>query len=128
MVTYDGKPTTQAEVRRALEYQLRERMSLVEAPDSVVADLLAALGNVLVLDGARAHAAAVYGLSLGYEPAQAKLVEMRRAVLSPISQSTWERATQGPVMWGVLACLVVIILYVGKRRGAPRKRAIESSH
>ena len=60
-----------------LTIQLRERTSLVEAPDPIVADLLCDTSNLLALKGQLENAIAVAELAQRYEAPQSGLLERR---------------------------------------------------
>ncbi len=60
-----------------LTIQLRERTSLVESPDAIVADLLSDLSNVLALKGQLENAIAVAELAQRYEPPRGELLQRR---------------------------------------------------
>lgn len=60
-----------------LNYQLRERTSLVDPPDAIVADLLCDLSNVLALKGQLENAIAVAELAERYVPLRGELLQRR---------------------------------------------------
>lgn len=60
-----------------LTIQLRERTSLVEPPDAIVADMLSDLSNVLALKGQLENAIAVAELAQRYEPPRGELLQLR---------------------------------------------------
>lgn len=62
-----------------LEYQLHERLSLVEPPDPIVAALLFELGDMQGRLGSAERAAQVYRLALRYQPANEEQVKERLA-------------------------------------------------
>jgi len=62
----DGHALSLTDVRRALEYQLRERLSLVKPTDAVVANLLFDLGNLLMLEKSPDFAYGVYQVADRY--------------------------------------------------------------
>ncbi|HEY1784514.1 MAG TPA: hypothetical protein VGG30_03160 [Pirellulales bacterium] len=80
----DGHTKTLVEVRAALEDQLRERLSLVEAPDAVVANLLFDLGNLLMLEHTPDLAYRVYQVADRYA-LNVPLIHQRLAASRPAS-------------------------------------------
>ncbi len=60
-----------------LTFQLRERTSLVDPPDAIVADLLCDLSTVLALSGQLENAIAVAELAQRYEPPRSELLQRR---------------------------------------------------
>lgn len=75
-----GKPTDAGAVTKALEYQLRERMQFVPAPDALVGALLFDYANFLVLYGDKedeAEAIPIYELALKYGAPDPTMVKRR---------------------------------------------------
>ncbi len=101
----DGNSKTLAEVRSALEYQLRERLSLVPPPDKVVANLLTDLGNLLILDGLPRQARTAYRSAVQFAPADA-LLDRRANWAARASQRGWTSNR----MLVVIACAVVSVI------------------
>ncbi|MBX9792384.1 MAG: hypothetical protein K2Y37_26075 [Pirellulales bacterium] len=66
-------------VESSIEYQLRERISLIPPPNAVVADLLADLACLRALNQSFELAIPIYELALEYEPTRRELVEKRLA-------------------------------------------------
>jgi tetratricopeptide (TPR) repeat protein len=83
------KPVTEAsqnslfDLRKALEYQLYERLAFVEDPDAVVADLLLSLGNVLILTHEEAKAHEVFKLAKQYDVSKNPLLDQKIAAYEP---------------------------------------------
>ena len=63
-----GKQLDAGEVKRAIHYQLKERLQFVQPPDKVVGDLLFTYGNLLFLEKAYDDAEAIYALAIRYDP------------------------------------------------------------
>jgi tetratricopeptide (TPR) repeat protein len=61
----------------AIRYQLHERIGLVPPPDLIVGDLLADLGNLIVVDGVIEKALTAYELALEYHVPQPNLIRQR---------------------------------------------------
>ncbi len=74
------------EIRAALEYQLHERLTLVEAPDAIVASLLADLANLLVLAHMPHEAERMYGLAAEYNPQKVAVVLRRLGYLERLNK------------------------------------------
>ena len=66
-------------VESNVEYQLRERISLIPPPNAVVADLLADLACLRALNQSFELAIPIYELALKYQPVHRELVEERLA-------------------------------------------------
>lgn len=117
-----------------LTIQLRERTSLVEPPDPIVADLLSDLSNVLALKGQLENAIAVAELAQRYEPPRGELLQHRldhfrevvRKADKPLFNSN-ELLTQGVnrfVIWlslGVVTALTLSVWWLLRRR---RRQAV----
>lgn len=77
--------------RRALEYQLHERMSFVSPPDPVVGDLLFDLSNICALTFNVEHAQAVLALAFEYGVPKPALAELRSQAYAQItSTGAWQ--------------------------------------
>ena len=63
--------------KKAIFYQLRERLEFTTRPDPSVADLLFDLGNLLVLTDVLESAAAVYSFALEFTPVNQQAVQKR---------------------------------------------------
>jgi hypothetical protein len=66
-------------VRKALYYQLHERLAFVPPPDPLVASMIADLADLCGLQMSADHAVALYDLALRYQPARADVIARRRA-------------------------------------------------
>ena len=64
-------------IRRALDFQLAERVPLTPSPNAVVGSLLEDLGNVLALEDSLEKAIPAYQLALQYGPRDEQLVRQR---------------------------------------------------
>lgn len=110
-------------VRRALQYQLRERMGFIAAPDPVVGDLLFDLGNVLALEVSVEHALAAYDLALAYGAPKARLLKQRRAHLrSLVPWKPFGSSMSSPLKIAFVAvagALVLLAVRRFRRRAAP---------
>lgn len=120
----DGHVRSLADVRVSLEYQLRERLSLVAAPDLVVSSLLGDLGNILVLYKLPRHAYRVYALAANYAPEENALLGKRLQYVS----LTYNRPAQYYELWlpsfliGGALCVVLAIGWYLKDRLRNRSR------
>lgn len=72
-----GKQYDFESVQYAIDHQLHERIALVPPPDWIVGDLLASLGNLIVLNGVLEQALTTYDLALEYQAPQRDLVRQR---------------------------------------------------
>lgn len=70
-------PDSWEQLNYHLTIQLRERTSLVEAPDPIVADLLSDMSNLVALRGQLENAVAVAEMAQRYEAPRAELLERR---------------------------------------------------
>jgi hypothetical protein len=101
----DGHAKTLADVRSALEYQLRERLSLVEFPDAVVANLLFDLGNLLMLDKTSDLAYWVYQAADRYAKGGEPLIHRRLVASRP---ANWGVGDIWPLLSiGLLGLIIV---------------------
>jgi tetratricopeptide (TPR) repeat protein len=75
----------QARVRKALEYQLSERVPLVPPPDAIVGDLLFDLGNLRAIDTSVQRGQVWLDYSLQYQPPQIHLARRRIAYLHELA-------------------------------------------
>ncbi|HTU24534.1 MAG TPA: hypothetical protein VMF30_04000 [Pirellulales bacterium] len=109
-VDLDGHGKTLKEVRAALEYQLRERLSLVGPPDMVVANLLFDLGNLLMIDQLPRHAKLVYHSADGYSESRVPLIHSRFVA----SRFAWrDLPTELPALVVFLGLFVALVIAVG---------------
>ncbi len=118
-----GNVRTQAEAKRAIEYQLRERLKFVAPPDAVVADLFFAVGDLpqselpsrSIYDS---PARDYYQTALEYGVTPHDIVKKR---LLWIEAGIWGQT----IAWWGLAILVLVGIPVWflKRRFARRKQA-----
>jgi len=109
-------------VRKALAYQLHERLAFIHPPDPLVAGMIADLANLEGLLETADHAAALYELALTYQPAHPELLLRRKAQALQyagqiVSQQQLEQK-RIHVAFGVAGLLIVgaIILYIVQKR------------
>jgi hypothetical protein len=108
--------------RKALQYQLRERLGFVKPPDPIVGALLADLGSLVAIDTVVEHAVPIYDLALTYKPVHAEALGKRRAALAELIEDRRFRddlryvwlPTAGVV--ALLALLVTLIILRRRRR------------
>jgi tetratricopeptide (TPR) repeat protein len=113
----DGRPTTEVrdldghtisldQAREALEYQLRERLSLVSPKDAVVSSLLSHLGAILALTRVNAPAIGVYELAASYSPDNTAWIheQIQRLNYPP---------SEPPPFYAVLSLVVSVIALIG---------------
>jgi tetratricopeptide (TPR) repeat protein len=108
--------------RKALQYQLRERLGFVKPPDPIVGALLADLGSLVAIDTVVEHAVPIYDLALTYKPVHAAALGKRRAALAELIAKRRFRddlryvwlPTAGVV--ALLALLVTLIILRRRRR------------
>jgi tetratricopeptide (TPR) repeat protein len=111
--------------RKALQYQLHERLGFVKPPDPVVGSLLADLGSVVAIDTVVEHALPVYDLALAYKPVHADALRKRRAALAKLIEKRRFRDNVRYV-WlpaaGVVALVAMLVTLVVLRR---RRRKLQ---
>jgi tetratricopeptide (TPR) repeat protein len=112
-------------VRKALIYQLHERLAFVHPPDPLVAGMIADLADLEGILETADHAAALYDLALTYRPAHPDLLLRRKAqalkfVGQIVSQQQRDerRLTLASGVVGLLILGAVIHRVVRKRRKA----------
>lgn len=80
----DGKPVAAWSLNLALNYQLRERMQFVEAPDPVVANLLLDWANLNLAGGPIESASVLYDLAFEYGAQRTSLLEARQQYIRDV--------------------------------------------
>jgi tetratricopeptide (TPR) repeat protein len=110
---------TPESVRKALIYQLHERLAFVHPPDLLVAGMIADLADLEGLQETADHAAALYDLALTYQPAHPDLLQRRKAqALRYAGQIVSQQQREQQRSYGVAGLLIlgVVIYYVVKKR------------
>ena len=110
-----------------LEYQLHERLSLVDPPDPIVAALLFELGDLQGRLGSAERAALVYQLALRYQPAnegqvKERLAEAQEAVDSRRWLVSLLNSYGHPVQLGMMGVGLAILLLIGVLLWRRRRR------
>lgn len=121
-----GNTHDDAETRKALRYQLHERMWFVKPPDPVVADLLAELARLVENEGKAKEAADLYHLALDYKPlrprfAQDRLQDLKQEIRAGQNEPRTQRRTsdQRALLAGLTVLILAIVLAV-LRRARPK--------
>ena len=116
-----------------LEYQLHERLSLVDPPDPIVAALLFELGDLQGRLGSAERAAQVYQLALRYQPANEeqvrerlaeaqKAVDSRKWLVSLLNE--YGHPVQLVMMGGGLVLLLLIGVFLWRRLRRKQKTTV----
>jgi len=97
------------DLRRAIGYQLRERMGFVKPPDAIVGDLLFDLASVIALRETVEFAVPVYELAVTYEAPRAALAQKRIDHFRSFSDFGLREQSPGFFGWFVCAGVLVLI-------------------
>jgi tetratricopeptide (TPR) repeat protein len=110
--------------RKALTYQLHERMGFVKPPDPIVADLLADLASLTAITAIVEIALPVYDVSLRYRPVHAAAVQKRREALAKLIDERlfWNKVRFWGIVAGVVALVALLVTLVVLRR---RRRRLQ---
>lgn len=138
LVGNDGKPLTLEDVRRAIQYQLEERLQFVEPPEPIVGDLLVDLGNANALEVAVEFAIPVYAMAIGYGSPRQELAQLRKEHFEKMAAAnphSGKRAGVFPdffpiaIAWGagIFAVAMGLWLWRRARRARLEKEALEWS-
>ena len=111
----DGHAKSLGDARSALEYQLRERLSLVPPPDDVVANLLCDLAAILVCDRSPDLAISVYQLAATYSPNSAHAIDERIKRLSAPAKAHRPIIVVAPLGLSAAALVGAIGFYLKQR-------------
>lgn len=112
-------------VRKALFYQLHERLAFVPPPDRLVAGMISDLADLCGLQLSADHAVALYDLALTYQPAHADLIVRRRAQALTFTGQIVSQAQatnrQATLLGGVAGFLMVgaLVLFIIKNLKKP---------
>jgi hypothetical protein len=112
-------------VRKALIYQLHERLAFVHPPDPLVGGMIADLADLKGLQETADHAVPLYDLALTYQPSHPDLIQRRKVqALKFAGQivSAHERGEKrAKVGLGVAVVMIlgVVILYLVQKRRKP---------
>jgi hypothetical protein len=79
-----GHPVTKDDALNAFEFQLRERLQFVKAPEPIVADLLFDWGNLAAVTQVIEYADAAYSLSAQFGPPRRELFQKRQALVKAL--------------------------------------------
>ncbi|MFN8608470.1 MAG: tetratricopeptide repeat protein [Vulcanimicrobiota bacterium] len=114
--------TEQTRVRKALEYQLSERVPLVPAPDPIVGDLLFDLANLRTLDSSVQRGQVWLKFSLTYRPPRLHLARRRLAYLEKLAPAVSRRPagpaqapTSDPTKPALAVCGLLTLLLLNQR-------------
>jgi tetratricopeptide (TPR) repeat protein len=106
--------------RKALTYQLHERMGFVKPPDPIVADLLADLASLTAMEAVVEHSLPVFDLALAYKPVHAAAIQKRREALAGLIDKRlfWGKVRFYAIYGGVvvLIALLVVVIVLRRRR------------
>lgn len=91
----DGKPVAAWELNLALNYQLRERLQFVEAPDPVVANLLLDWANLNLAGGPIESASVLYALAFEYGAQRTSLVRARQQYIRQVQSRATAAKSSG---------------------------------
>ncbi|MBS2037241.1 tetratricopeptide repeat protein [bacterium] len=117
-----ASPAEQVRLRKALEYQLGERVPLVPPPDPIVGDLLFNLANLRTLDTSVQRGQVWMKFSLRYHPPALNLARRRLAYLeslAPVKPVRLQRTEPAPPWRPALAVcsLLTLLLFYQRRQG-----------
>jgi tetratricopeptide (TPR) repeat protein len=130
-----GKPLSLESVESATRYQLHERIGLVPPPNAVVADLLADLGNLYVLNRSLERAIPIYELALEYRPTHPEIVQKRVGhfrKLVAANPKSLQRTMHPGVKLLAVSCVAVVVavpaaivlgIFLARRRMKKRSTA-----
>lgn len=109
-----GRPSSLEEIEKAIDYQLRERLKFVTAPDPIVANLYRARADIAYLQKSRL--ASDYYLAAGFFGANDDLTKRREQqfrIEYPPQDSRSEALGLGSVaMWAMVATVATLLLLV----------------
>jgi tetratricopeptide (TPR) repeat protein len=115
------------DTKRAIEYQLHERVAFVTPPDPVVADLLESLANLYALQDSVEHAIPIYELAIEFGSPHRELIELRLANFrklanwNPVSGRSAQIVIINVLMI-IAAILLSIAVWLTVRSRARRRR------
>lgn len=129
-----GRELPLKEVRRAIEYQLTERLQFVKPPEPIVGELMLELASLVALDDSVERALPVLKQAKEFRPVRAELLALRTAHFRDLigrnaksGKSTGPGGDSDSAVPGIAGALVLLaavsaLIWGLRRRAASRRR------